>query len=443
MTRAAARLANRLATLEQFGVKLGLERIESILSALGDPHRELAVVLVAGTNGKGSTAATLASIVTAAGYRSGLYTSPHLESVEERIRLDGVEIDTTILAALVEEVVEASDRLVDDRPTYFETLTAAALCWFRRAGVDLAILEVGMGGRLDATNVCHPRLSLVTSIGLDHERDLGATTAAIAREKGGILRSGRPALAVLTEAAARRALEVHAAEVGARLKVLPVASMLKSRRSHPGRGQRLEVEGDRASYRLETRLEGAHQIDNILLAVCAAERLTGLGMPEIDRSAIERGVAAIEWPGRLEWVERPGGGEVLLDAAHNGPGWEALEGYLAGLGRPYDLLFGVLRDKRAPRAAGGLIERASRVIVTTPPSERALAARSLARGIGRSVEIEPDPAEALDRGLDTDRLLVVCGSLYLVGAIRGELRRSFGRPPRYRALFSGRDPAGR
>ncbi|MDX1644757.1 MAG: folylpolyglutamate synthase/dihydrofolate synthase family protein [Thermoanaerobaculia bacterium] len=436
MPSAATRLASRLATLEQFGVKLGLERIESLLAALGDPHHRLPVVLVAGTNGKGSAAATLSSIVTAAGYRSGLYTSPHLEAVEERIRFDGVEIDTAALADLVDEVMEAAGRLGDDRPTYFETLTAAALLGFERQAVDLAVLEVGMGGRLDATNVCRPLLSIITSIGLDHQEQLGRTATAIAREKAGILRPDRPALALRGEAAVQRVLEQRAAEIGTRLELVSVQSLLTARELRPGRGQRLELESAQGTYRLETRLEGSHQTENVALAVLAAERLAALGFGAVDSAAIERGVAAVRWPGRLEWVVLADGTEVLLDAAHNGAGWEALQRYLDELDRPFDLLFGVLRDKAGAGGVGSFVERASRLVLSTPPSERALPATDLAAQIDRPSAVEPDPARALARALDTDRLLVVSGSLFLIGAVRRELRRSFGGPERQRQLFS-------
>lgn len=442
MDRTATRLAGLLDDLEHFGVRLGLTRIERVLEALGSPQVGLPTVLVAGTNGKGSTAAVLAAIGTAAGYRTGLYTSPHLETVEERIRLDGVQVTTGTLVELVEEVIEAARGSGDEPPTYFETLTAAALCHFRRAAVDLAILEVGMGGRLDATNASQPMLSLVTPIGLDHQEYLGGTTAAIAREKAGILRPDRPALAVIPDREARSSLTRVAARVGARLALVDVAARLGRRDARPGRGQSFEVRSERGSYRLESRLEGRHQADNMVLAVVAAERLAELGLERIDRSAIERGVASARWPGRLEWVERPSGGWVLLDAAHNQAGWEALQAYLDGIDRPFDLLFGALREKLREPVVPPLVGRAARVVLTTPPSARGLAAGELAKWLARPVEVEEDPERALERALDVtsepaaDPLLVVCGSLYLVGAVRGELRRRWGVPAAPVELFS-------
>lgn len=447
MQRAATRLATLLGDLEHFGVKLGLERIEKILSALGSPQDDLPAVLVAGTNGKGSTAATLAAIVTAAGYRSGLYTSPHLEAVEERIRVDGAAVPTDVLVELVEEVMASARRIDVDQPTYFEVLTATALCHFRRAEIDLAILEVGMGGRLDATNVCCPVLSIITSIGLDHESHLGGDTASIAREKGGILRPGRPALVAIRDRRAFEALERLAGEMGAELEAVEAEGLVRAREPRPRLGQLLEIETAQGRYRIESRLEGRHQVDNLLLAVLAAERLGRLGFDRIDRSTVERGVAAARWPGRLEWVTLPaephGGGELLLDAAHNASGWEALGRYLDEVDRPFDLLFGVLRDKRRSAAMLSLAGRAGRLIVATPPSKRALPAAELAGWLERPAESVPEPASALEAILEparaAGRLVVVCGSIYLVGAVREALRRRWGVPAESTELFAA-DP---
>ena len=204
-----------LARLEIFGVRLGLERSRQLLDRLGDPQLDMPVILVAGTNGKGSTSALLASILGAAGYRVGLYTSPHLETVEERIRINGAAIDRRRLACLLEEVVEAGRLETGSPPTYFEALTAAAFVEFRDGAVDVAVMEVGLGGRLDATNVAEPVLSLITSIALDHQHVLGSTLALIAREKAGILRAGGPALCWVEADEARDALFERAAEIGA------------------------------------------------------------------------------------------------------------------------------------------------------------------------------------------------------------------------------------
>jgi dihydrofolate synthase/folylpolyglutamate synthase len=187
--------AAALARLETFGMHLGLDHVRRLLGELGDPQRGLPAVLVAGTNGKGSTAALLAAVGRAAGYRTGLYTSPHLETVEERVRVDGERIGGEELGALVLEVVAAGERVLPAPPTYFEALTAAALLCFRRRAVELAVLEVGLGGRLDATNAAEPAVSVITPVALEHQEQLGDTLAAIAGEKAGVMRRGRPTVA--------------------------------------------------------------------------------------------------------------------------------------------------------------------------------------------------------------------------------------------------------
>ncbi len=407
--------------LELFGTRLGLRRIRELLGRLGDPQLEVPVVLVAGTNGKGSTAALLAAIVGAAGYRTGLYTSPHLESVRERIRVDGVAILESSLSAALERVLGAGQ----ETPTYFEALTAVALVEFERREVELAVLEVGLGGRLDATNVADPVLSLITEIDLDHQQHLGATLGEIAREKAGILRPGVPALAWVTAQAASETLERLAADLPTRLRFV-------GRESTVARGEdgTVELRTVGGSYRLQPSLVGRHQDGNLALAVSAAETLAGIGWQGIDLGAITEGVADCSWPGRLEWVELGDARRVLLDGAHNPSAARALREYLEEQVADYTLLFGALRDKDVgemlPLLGGG----ATRVVLTTPASPRAIPPEELLSLLPEgSAEVVPDPRDALVAALDSARPVVVCGSLYLVGAIRAELRRAFGVPP--------------
>src|SRR5262245_1693249 len=207
-----------LSRLETLGIKLGLDRSRTLLTALGEPQRRFPSVLVAGTNGKGSTAALTAAMTNAAGYRTGLYTSPHLEKVEERLRIDGCMIASDRFAAILADLVTLAERETGSPPTYFEAVTLAAFRWFAEERVDLAIVEVGLGGRLDATNLADPILSLITPIGFDHREYLGDTLAAIAREKAGILRSGRPAFAWVEESEATESLRATAAEIKADLR---------------------------------------------------------------------------------------------------------------------------------------------------------------------------------------------------------------------------------
>jgi len=349
-------------------------------------------------------------MASAAGLRTGLYTSPHLESVEERLRIDGHAIDPEELGALLERIVETAS------PTYFEAVTAAAFLWFSERQVDLAVMEVGMGGRLDATNVCEPELSLITSISLEHREHLGDTLAAIAREKAGTFRPGRPALVWLEDPEPSAAVRTVAAELGTDLRFAP--ELVTIRRE----GQRVRLTTPGGEHDLEIALPGAHQARNLALAVLAAEML-GFS-PE----AIAEGARSCRWPGRLERVELPEDRVVLLDAAHNPEGAAALAAFLEG---PFDLLFGALGDKDAAEMLVPLAEHARRIVLTTPASDRARPPEDLAELLpGRDVEIVPDLGQALDLALQPGVRLVVCGSIYLIGEVRKRLREKFGVPSR-------------
>lgn len=417
-----------LRRLETFGIKLGLERMRLLLADLGDPQRRLPAVLVAGSNGKGSTAALLAAMASAAGYRTGLYTSPHLESVEERSRIDGRAVPPERLGELLARVVAAAERATAEPPTYFEALTAAAFLWMAEERVELAVLEVGMGGRLDATNTADPVLSLVTSISLEHREHLGDTLAAIAREKAGILRPGRPALAWVEAPEAWAALREVAAGLGAELGSAPELVRVEGVEAL---GQRVRLATLTGRHHLETRLAGAHQVRNLGLAVLAAETLAGLGWPRLDAAAIAAGAARCRWPGRLETVELPDGRRVLLDAAHNPEAAQVLAAWLERLGEPYDLLFGVLGDKEVSGMLAPLAGRARRVLLTTPASDRARPAADLREWLpdGVAATVEPELGIALERGLAPGApTLVACGSIYLIGEVRRLLRERYGVP---------------
>jgi dihydrofolate synthase/folylpolyglutamate synthase len=401
-----------------------------VLAASGDPQRRYPCVLIAGSNGKGSTSALLSSIAVAAGYRTGLYTSPHLESVEERLRLDGRAIETDRLGDLLERIVATGERVTGVPPTYFEALTLAAFLWFAEEEVDLAVVEVGLGGRLDATNLCEPDLSLVTSISLEHQEYLGDTLALIAREKAGIFRRGRPALAWVSDPEAEASLREVAAEVGAKLTFAPERLRIEEVSPEPG-GQRVRLTTPERRYDLQIHLAGAHQARNLGLAILAAELLEDR-FGRIDAESIARGVASCRWPGRLEEVMLPDGRRVLFDAAHNAEGVEALAAHLDLIGERPDLLFGVLQDKDAADMLGHLAPRANRIVLTSPASARARPPQEVTDLLGdrEGVEVEPDRGRALDRALALGgELLVVCGSIYLIGEIRRELRERFGVPP--------------
>jgi dihydrofolate synthase/folylpolyglutamate synthase len=418
-----------LSRLETLGIKLGLERSRILLTAFGEPQRRFPSVLVAGTNGKGSTSALLAAMAQAAGYRTGLYTSPHLETVEERLRIDGRPIDSGRFAALLAELIALAERETGSPPTYFEAVTLAAFRWFAEERVDLAVVEVGLGGRLDATNLADPILSLITPIGLDHQEYLGTTLASIAREKAGILRPGRPALVWIEEPEAAESVREAAAGIGADLHFAPQEVRIEEIAFEGWTGQRVRLSTPVRRYDLRLALLGEHQAKNLGLAIRAAETLADLGFDRIEEKAITEGAAACRWPGRLEVFELPDGRRVLLDAAHNPAGAAVLADFLDrldDLSQPVDLLFGVLADKDYPEMLSLLARRAGRIVLTTPASPRAKNPEELAALLGDrdGVLVEPDPYQALEKALALGgEILVACGSIFLVGEVRKALRR--------------------
>jgi dihydrofolate synthase/folylpolyglutamate synthase len=420
----ADRILDRLAPL---GMRLSLEPFRRLLAKLGDPQRQVPAVSIAGTNGKGSTAALLAAIGCAAGYRTGLYTSPHLEEPRERIRIDGLALPTLELDRLLSLVVEAAG---DELPTPFEALTAAALVSFAEAAVELAVLEVGLGGRLDATNVAEPRLSVITPIALDHQQQLGATLAAIAAEKAGVMRAGRPALTWGAEPESTAALFAAARAAGATLDLGVEEAQIVSAEPDGLAGQAVALRTAEAEHRLRLPLAGRHQLTNLALAVLAAERLAGLGYARIDGAAVAAGVAGCRWPGRLEPVAVPQGPTVLLDGAHNPAGAEALAAHLEAVVTPWNLVFGTLADKDAAAMAALLASRARRVYLAPPDSPRALPLPELAATPALAgADLGSNAGDALARALaDGTPLVVVAGSLYLVGEARRWLRERHGVP---------------
>jgi len=427
-----------LSRLETLGIKLGLERSRTLLAAMGDPQHRFPSVLVAGTNGKGSTSALLAAMAQAAGYRTGLYTSPHLENVEERLRIDGRSIEPGRFAELLAELIDLAEREMGSPPTYFEAVTLAAFRWFAEEEVDLAVVEVGLGGRLDATNLADPILSVITPIGFDHQEFLGTTLASIAREKAGILRSGRPAVVWIEEPEAMESVREVAAAIGAQLHFAPEEVTIEETVFKGWEGQRVRLSTPILHYDLQLALLGEHQAKNLGLAVRATEMLASLGFDQIGKKAITEGAATCRWPGRLEAIELKDGRRVLLDAAHNPFGAAVLAEFLYHLGRPVDLIFGVLADKDYAEMLGLLAPPARRIVLTTPASPRAKDPEELAALLGdrEGVLVEPDPLQALDKALALGgEVLVVCGSIYLIGEIRKKLRKA----PDYTGLIHAPD----
>jgi dihydrofolate synthase/folylpolyglutamate synthase len=417
---AAAYLASRT----RLGVKFGLETPAALASALGHPERRYATLLVAGTNGKGSVVAYVDAALRGSSLRVGRYTSPHLVHVRERIVVGGRAIGPRAFEAAVATVHDAAERLLRAgtlaaHPTYFEVLTLAAFEHFRRAGVDVAVLEVGMGGRLDATNVSDPLVSAVVSVDRDHEAYLGTTLAQIAGEKAGVLRPGRPTVLGPLPAEARAAIEEAAVRLGARLVDASAGTTLRERDG------RLEVSTPARRYRGLRPLEGAHQRENLVVALRLLEEAHAAGI-KVAFDSLPAALNRTRWRGRLEWV--PGRPPLLLDGAHNPAGARALAAYLRRLG-PCVLLFGVMADKDVEEITRILFPLAQGIVLTRPPVERAASSSEIRRragGLGTAALCEDRPRKALAlarRLAGPKRPVVVAGSLYLVGEVLGALSK--------------------
>jgi len=381
--------------------KLGLERIRAVLEALGNPERAYRVVHVAGTNGKGSTCAMIDAGLRSAGVRTGLFTSPHLIEPTERIQIDGIPVSTADFERAFNIVHETAEKLdLDCHPTYFETVTAMAFWLFREKQVETAVIEVGLGGRLDSTNVVQPVLTVITPIDFDHEAYLGHTIEAIASEKAGILKPGIPAVFAQQRPEAAKVLDARAAELH-----VPVtrAEDFKIRELH------IDARGSRFSG-IICPLAGEHQVDN---AVTAALALIALRVsPD--------GIKDARWPGRIEHVSpNP---DIILDGAHNPAGARALARYLErfyGTRRIW-LVYGAMRDKAIEEVAGILFPIATELVLTAPDTPRALRPEALAEFAGRG-HMEPTVEAAIHyartRAADDD-VIVITGSLFVVGEAR-------------------------
>jgi dihydrofolate synthase/folylpolyglutamate synthase len=406
---------------------------------LGHPESRLRTVLVAGTNGKGSTAATLSSILQASGLKTGLYTSPHLVRINERIRLDGKPIADDEFALLHDVVDRTAERLVVEgdlpwHPSFFEMLTAMAFEYFARSHPDVVVLEVGMGGRLDATNVVEPRLSIITDISLDHQKYLGETIAEIAREKAGIIRPGGvvvtlPQLPEANDMIGNTILDRGARAVNAVLYVPPLSPGSGLWPEADGQAQRYAVEVMGKQIVVESPLVGRHQLRNVALAIAAAVELQEQGVTEISPETIARGIRQTRWPGRFQVLpataENP---EYVLDVAHNPAGAWALRSTLSAYqnaadGRDVTVVFGVMRDKAMQEITEILFPIASRVIVTHANNPRSASPEEIRRAaarLGDGVDLEDasDVVAALDRAkkvAGAKGLVVITGSIYIVG----------------------------
>ncbi len=418
-----------LSRLEHFGVRLGLERMRALLAAMNEPHLATPSVVVAGTNGKGSVSALIASILRSAGYRTGLFNSPHLEEIYERIRLDGEAIDDQRLAKELGEILRITEAHGCEPPTYFESFTLSAMRYFLSEEADIAVWEVGLGGRLDATNVNEPEVSVISSIGFDHMKQLGNSLGAIAGEKAGIFRSGKPAIAWADDPEVQAVLRAKADECSSLLSLAHEEVQLEAGGLSP---QKVSLTTREGTHTLCLHLAGEHQLRNLAVAVLATESLRRAGWTRLTPRAIAAGVEACRWPGRLEWVDIPNGKRILLDAAHNPQGIAALGAYLNRLDEPLDLLFGVLEKKRVEEMLPPLAERMSRITLTRPSGSRGSDPSGLLDLLGSNkATVIDNPGEALDQALaKADGSLVVSGSLHLIGEIRSLVRQRFGVPPR-------------
>ncbi len=402
--------------LESLGIRPGLERIRRLLSLLDDPHNAYPSILVGGTNGKGSTSSMVASILKEAGHRTALYTSPHLLRFNERIRVDGKEITGREITRLVDRLKPLAEDVGDmgcGRPSFFEFTTALAFEYFREKEVDIAVVEVGMGGRFDATNVVRPFISIITNVAVDHTQYLGTSIRDIAYEKAGIIRDGAMVVAGRSDEEALRVIEKVAGEKGARLYLA-------------GRDFRVEPDGEYFNYfgwgaplkGLCLSLGGPHQLANAGCALKAVE-LVALSGRRVEEKDIRRGLERTLWPGRLEVVgRRP---TVVLDCAHNAAGARALRAALGGFGcRSIVLVLGIMADKDIRGIMAELVPLARTVVLTEPAYRRSAGTDKLLdamRDYKGRVIVRKRVASACRAALEDasmDDMVCIAGSIFTV-----------------------------
>ena len=405
-----------LFSLERFGMKFGLANIAALCDALGNPQDAFPSIIVAGTNGKGSVTAMVDTALRAAGHRSARYTSPHLHRLEERFAIDGKDVTPAALDAAAARIRDTAETLVASGrlaalPTFFECTTAIAFDLFREARVDVAVLEVGLGGRLDATNIVSPIAAAIVSIDFDHEAQLGHTLRSIAAEKAGVI---KPDIPVVCGPLPAEALEVIAAACAER------GSSLIRTDTDAALGARVAA--------LPISLPGDHQKANAAVALAlldAIDRDTARGLP-VAPEAMRAGLTTAVWPGRIERFTHDGCA-VLLDAAHNPAGARALASYLSeAVPNGVTLVFGAMRDKAVSDMLAALAPAARAIVCVTAPNPRAMSAEELAglaRGLGLNAEAVPDPIAGIQRACGHGRLTVVAGSIFLIGPVREWLAR--------------------
>jgi dihydrofolate synthase/folylpolyglutamate synthase len=423
-------LLERLFALETSGIKLGLENITRLLAALDHPERSFVAVHVAGTNGKGSVTAMVHAALNAAGLRSARYTSPHLVDLRERFVIGAAPVAAPELDAAAAHVLDAAERLHAEGtlavyPTFFEATTAIAFELFRRAGVEAAAIEVGLGGRFDSTNVLAPPVGAITSIGFDHQQYLGDTLAAIAFEKAGIIKPGMTVVTGALPDEARQVVNAVAADRRARIDDATSSTQVHAETRNGQSTLVIETAEDRYGP-LTLALRGEHQVGNAVVAVRLLEALRGAGVA-VPRQAIEQGLTDVDWPARLEVIRLAGGKQVVIDSAHNVDGAAALAAYLERWHpeRPA-LVIGVMRDKDVEGIIDRLLPVVSSVTATAASTPRAIAADELAARIRArrpDAQADADPARAVERALDQNDTVCVAGSIFLAGDVRDGLKR--------------------
>ncbi len=415
-----------LERIQNLGIKFGLDNVRTVLSSFNNPHQKFASVLVAGTNGKGSVCAMLAQILTLHNFRVGLFTSPHLVRVEERIQVGKRSIPTrsfcrwlTILRDKIEQLI-ASKKLLSP-PTYFELLTCLALLYFEEQKVDMAVLEVGMGGRFDATNVVQPSVSVITTISEEHKKFLGETMSQIAFEKAGIVKRSIPVVCGVEENEALETIKKRAEELYA-----PFHAVFAGKRSlitqKTEKGYSFIYRKDKENYSFLPSLQGEHQGKNAAVAIVASEQLSKTWQ-RLEKKKIVEGIQRTKWEGRLEVVSR--NPLVILDGAHNEEGAQALKKYFDDFpSSPLILVFAIMKDKEIVKIADILFPLAKKIILTRFPYFRAALPEDIkkqAQSFRDRIVIEPDVKRAMDKALrsaGSRGCVLAAGSLYLVGEFK-------------------------
>lgn len=416
----------------KFGSNLGLQRTERILNILGNPHLKLKAVHIGGTNGKGSTTAMITQSLMEAGYRVGMYTSPYLEEFEERIQIQGENIPKDKLASVVSKVSEAVCRVINegyDHPTEFEIITCAMFLYFYEEGVDIAIIEVGLGGRLDSTNVISPILSIITSISMDHMQVLGDTIAKIAYEKAGIIKNHVPLILYPQSEEALRVIEDTVSSKECSLIKVEENCSVHFCGVEESEYQRIKIDSRSDKYNIKLHLLGSHQLLNCATAVTALETLNTLGF-KVTREHIIAAMEKVVWKGRLEVMKKKP--LVVIDGAHNIDGIKKLK---ESVGTYFHyknmvLILGILADKEVHSMVKELVPLADKVITVTPHSDRAQLSKELEKVVSEHTsqcESIENYEEAYNRALSLagdDTLILISGSLYMIGDMRKIITRS-------------------